>query len=874
MIEAVITSSVLIAALILLRVLFAAKISRRLQYALWGLVLLRLCLPFGLPNSPVSVMNTLTQAAEVKNMAPAAAATSGLAASTDADAQDLSVPENVSTAEANNQHVAGAGMPTVMQESLQAEGDGFLGGVASLNPAALTRPISAVWITGSTVMALWFAGTNVRFRRRLFITRAPFDASGCPLPVYVTPVVASPCLAGVFRPAVYLTPKAAESGTAISHILSHELAHYSQGDHIWTLLRGLCLVVYWWNPLVWAAAMLSLADGEMACDETVVRQLGEENRLLYGRTLVDMITVKNPSASLLRAAATMMSGKQQLKKRLGLIVKKPKTSVPAMLAAVLAVAVLAGCTFTGAQAAPEKTPEGTSTGVTELAQTLYDLKNPYIGDASGDGALLEALDISSKLGSHTLELETSGAPYILRLVFADPVTDGGAFDSAMINNAILLLALIDNASEIQWEYLHVDEGAGGQGSFTGSLTAADAAATMNVKDIKAFAQSAASVQELLDRLPKNESVMPRVTVATVERGEIMASYSPLDDAGTKLINDIIMDCMRKSAAWPAVDTASLDTCYLLRSITPDGTIADYYAFRLDGKAVLQTGGYYSRLSDNLYEKLVLLAQSKPAIDRTDLDACVSAAILDANSNPYHPEGLPFESHVTFKIVENGSTVTVYVMALHMLFDITAEGITELGGSHMPVAVTFEKSTDGTYVLKEYWVPQDGTYYSSSIHEKFPADVAAEAIDSQAYILQQMQACYSQAVRYGDVDTGAVIGRLFDKIMSAPAVSSNSQDYMDAHPMEYRQLLYYGDHTLRYIYSEFLKGGQTGLKGHLMLAAMIELLGDEATQFKAKVESPQAWFEAWKADAKKKLADSSMEYMRGNYPKAWLLLQML
>jgi hypothetical protein len=56
--------------------------------------------------------------------------------------------------------------------------------------------------------------------------------------------------------------------------------------------------------------------------------------------------------------------------------------------------------------------------------------------------------------------------------------------------------------------------------------------------------------------------------------------------------------------------------------------------------------------------------------------------------------------------------------------------------------------------------------------------------------------------------------------------------------------------------------------------MIELLGDEATQFKAKVESPQAWFEAWKADAKKKLADSSMEYMRGNYPKAWLLLQML
>ena len=47
--EVLLTSSVLILALLILRQVFWKKISRRAQYALWGLVLLRLLVPASLP---------------------------------------------------------------------------------------------------------------------------------------------------------------------------------------------------------------------------------------------------------------------------------------------------------------------------------------------------------------------------------------------------------------------------------------------------------------------------------------------------------------------------------------------------------------------------------------------------------------------------------------------------------------------------------------------------------------------------------------------------------------------------------------------------------------------------------------------------------
>ncbi|MPM83014.1 hypothetical protein SDC9_130077 [bioreactor metagenome] len=123
-----------------------------------------------------------------------------------------------------------------------------------------------------------------------------------------------------------------------------------------------------------------------------------------------------------------------------------------------------------------------------------------------------------------------------------------------------------------------------------------------------------------------------------------------------------------------------------------------------------------------------------------------------------------------------------------------------------------------------------------------------------------------------MDTNTVIASLFDTIMSSPAASSNPGDYIKAHTVEYRELTYYGDYTLRYVFSEFLKGRQTGLKGHIMRAVMDSLIGGESMGL--ETETGQEYFDEWLALAKRTEVLNGTEYMKGNAPKAWMLLQML
>ncbi len=162
-------------------------------------------------------------------------------------------------------------------------------------------------------------------------------------------ILPSPCLFGW---SIYLTPAAAESQEILRHVLAHEETHARHLDPLWSLLRCVCLTVYWFNPFVWAAAWCSKTDCELACDEGVLKTLGEDERISYGQTLISLISVKRTGNPLL-TATTMTAGKRQLKDRITRIAQRPRQ----LMAAALAVAVLAGvvsaCTFTGGNAPVE-----------------------------------------------------------------------------------------------------------------------------------------------------------------------------------------------------------------------------------------------------------------------------------------------------------------------------------------------------------------------------------------------------------------------------------------------------------------------------------------------------------------------------------------
>ena len=144
------------------------------------------------------------------------------------------------------------------------------------------------------------------------------------------------------------------------YILAHEETHFRHGDHLWSYLRCACLAVHWFNPLVWWAAALSRRDCELACDDGTLRRLGDEHRKAYGATLITMVAGRLKPSDLLCGATTMTSGKTGIRERITMIAKKPKTLLPALLAALLLLAAVAGCTFTGA-GSPDTT--GTADGI-------------------------------------------------------------------------------------------------------------------------------------------------------------------------------------------------------------------------------------------------------------------------------------------------------------------------------------------------------------------------------------------------------------------------------------------------------------------------------------------------------------------------------
>lgn len=216
------------------------------------------------------------------------------------------------------------------------------------------------------------------------------------------------------------------------------------------------------------------------------------------------------------------------------------------------------------------------------------------------------------------------------------------------------------------------------------------------------------------------------------------------------------------------------------------------------------------------------------------------------------------------------TITVYGLALHHGYDVVGDKLQEVEGSHTPVAITFHVK-NGKYSLKEYWRPGDGAYYVSDVREKFPDEIEDDALDTQKYVLAQIQDCYAQAVAANSIDTVSTIEQLFEIIESSPATSSRPSDYIDAHPIEYRELTYYGSYTLRHVFSKFLEGDQTGLRGHLMRIVLDDLAPE--AQLRLYAETGQAYFDEWRAGAIRISEQHDMDWIKEHQPAIWLFLQM-
>ena len=334
--EILLTSSALILALLALRQLFRRTVSRRMQYALWLLVLVRLLVPV---NVGTLAHNVLSAAAPVQTVVEERLDTPVLYVQ---DGTERRPAQLLPGKESQGEPLS---PPSDAVQSAPA--DEYYTVTPTYRTVTLSEALTYVWYAGMLIVGAWFLFTNLRFARALRKARTPYRVEGCRYPVYLVSALPSPCLFGVLRPAVYLNEKALQSPDALRFVLAHEQTHARHLDPLWSLLRGVCLTVYWFDPLVWLAAVLSREDCELACDEGTLRALGADERTAYGKTLLALVPVCDKPQNPLLGATTMTSGKRCLKERITRIAENRQAKAAAMFAVVALAALVCAVSFTG-----------------------------------------------------------------------------------------------------------------------------------------------------------------------------------------------------------------------------------------------------------------------------------------------------------------------------------------------------------------------------------------------------------------------------------------------------------------------------------------------------------------------------------------------
>ena len=307
MLREVLTVSALILAVLLVQAIFKNRVPKRMVYALWLVVLVKLCLPGTLVSLPI--LPAEETAAPVQRVE--------LSAQT--------APVVLQPAQAVVQPQVSAQQPvSPAQEAAEP----------AAKPLTTIQILQIVWAVGSALLGLWLLSTWLVFTIRLHKSRRFLGRQGRTR-IYVSSAVKSPCLAGLI-PAVYLTGDVLQTDST-ELILRHELTHLRHLDFLWSLCRTAAVILYWWNPFIWLAASCSKRDAELACDDAVAAGLSDAQRLAYARTIL----AQAPR----RAAALSLAG-PPVRERILFLTKKQRTSVLCVILALLLIVSAAGCSIT------------------------------------------------------------------------------------------------------------------------------------------------------------------------------------------------------------------------------------------------------------------------------------------------------------------------------------------------------------------------------------------------------------------------------------------------------------------------------------------------------------------------------------------------
>ena len=150
------------------------------------------------------------------------------------------------------------------------------------------------------------------------------------------------------------------------YVICHEACHFKHGDFIWVIVRHLVLAINWYNPIIWAAFVLSGRDCELACDEEVIRLSGEGSSLGYAESLITLLKQKSEMKYSFTMSTGMRGGYKTMKNRILSIANPAKKSYKTLAVALIATIIVSTCFVLEPKAAETEMPADDSETVTEV----------------------------------------------------------------------------------------------------------------------------------------------------------------------------------------------------------------------------------------------------------------------------------------------------------------------------------------------------------------------------------------------------------------------------------------------------------------------------------------------------------------------------
>lgn len=302
------TAGWLIIAVILIRAILK-RAPKRMRCLLWGLVALRLAVPFHIESAFSLVPSADTIPADIEY---------------------AKVPQVDTGVPAIN-----TVLNPVMEQSFSPDP------AASANPLQILIPICAVvWLTGIGIMILYALFSFVLLKRKVAAS-VLLEKN-----IYVCDEVKSPFILGIVRPKIYLPSEIGkagrtESGSMRDCVLQHERTHLRRGDHFWKPLGFAILCVYWFHPLCWIAYMLFCKDIELACDEKATKDMDDSLRADYCQALLNC-----SSHGRKRIVCPVAFGEVGIKDRVKSVLNYRKPAFWMILLSIAAAIVVAICFMT------------------------------------------------------------------------------------------------------------------------------------------------------------------------------------------------------------------------------------------------------------------------------------------------------------------------------------------------------------------------------------------------------------------------------------------------------------------------------------------------------------------------------------------------